>query len=269
MIVDGKQIAEEILEKTKAGALALPNPPSFLAIAVAPSPATESYLKMKRKQAGDVGIRMEVKTFEHSTTDKLIALIREATEDAIIVQLPLPADIDMRAVLDSIPVTKDADVLGAETRRAQALMHPIAAAIQEVLHHGNVNPRGKRVVVVGKGWLVGAPAAGWLRSVGAQVEVVTRDQGELKQALAMADIVVAGAGVAGLIGKNDIKAGAAVIDIGTSELGGSIAGDVQPEVADVAGLFTPVPGGVGPITVAFLLKNVVLLAERKQALLRL
>jgi methylenetetrahydrofolate dehydrogenase (NADP+)/methenyltetrahydrofolate cyclohydrolase len=85
----------------------------------------------------------------------------------------------------------------------------------------------------------------------------------LKDALHEADIVVTGAGAAGLIGKDDVKQGVVIIDIGTSELGGSLAGDVRPEVAEVASLFTPVPGGVGPITVAFLLSNVVTLAERQ------
>jgi len=262
MIVDGRTIAREILEETKERALRLPKPPSFLAVAVAPLPATESYLKMKREQAASVGIEMNVRIYESSTTEELVKMLAEVTEDAVIVQLPMPDAIDLHTVLDAIPPEKDADVLARYTREKQMLMHPVAAAVREILTRNAVDPNGKCVTVVGKGWLVGAPAAAWLRSVGAQVTVVTRDEGNLKDALREADIVVTGAGAAGLIGKDDVKQGVVIIDIGTSELGGSLTGDVHPEVAEAASLFTPVPGGVGPVTVAFLLSNVVTLAER-------
>lgn len=262
MIIDGRAIARDILKETKERALRLPKPPSFLAVAVAPLPATESYLKMKREQASSVGIEMNVRLYESSTTEELVKILGEITEDAVIVQLPMPDVIDLHTVLDAIPPEKDADVLARRTREEQMLMHPVAAAVREILKRNAVEPSGKRVTVVGKGWLVGAPAAAWLRSVGAQVTVVTRNEGNLKDALRDADIVVTGAGMAGLIGKDDVRRGVVVIDIGTSELGGSLAGDVRPEVAEVASLFTPVPGGVGPITVAFLLQNVVTLAER-------
>jgi methylenetetrahydrofolate dehydrogenase (NADP+)/methenyltetrahydrofolate cyclohydrolase len=262
MIINGREIAGEIREATKAIALRLTRPPSFLAVAVAPSPATVSYLKMKREQAAQVGIHMEVRTYVEATTKELVEMLGQVTEDAVIIQLPLPSEVDTHAVLDAIPPGKDADVLATHTREERVLMHPVAAAVREVLVRGAIEPKAKRVTVVGNGWLVGSPAAAWLRSVGADVTVVTREEGNVKEALLAADIIVTGAGVAGLIGKADIKPGAAVIDIGTSELGGTVAGDASPDVAEVAGLFTPVPGGVGPITVAFLLRNVALLAER-------
>lgn len=262
MIIDGKAIAREIREEVKVRALRLPKQPSFLAVAVSPSPATESYLKMKREQAAMVGIQMNVRIYQEATTEELVAILAQVEEDAVIIQLPMPDTIDMHAVLDAIPPEKDADVLATRTREENALMHPVAAAVCEILERSALDPKGKKVTVVGKGWLVGAPAAAWLRSLGAEVTVVTRDEGNLKEALRGAEIIVSGAGVAGLIGKDAIKPGAVVIDIGTSELGGSISGDVRREVAEVAGLFTPVPGGVGPITVACLLRNIVTLAER-------
>lgn len=260
MIIDGKAIARDILEETKREVQALSFQPSFLAVAVAPSPATESYLRMKHRQAADVGIRMDVRSYEHATTEELVALLQGAREDALIVQLPLPDTIDTQAVLEAIPSEKDADVLSAKTRERGNPTHPVAAAVREILVRSNVNVAGKRATVVGNGWLVGAPVAEWLRSSGALVTIVTREEGNLKKSLHDADIIVSGAGSAGLIGKEDIQPGSAVIDIGTSELGGTLAGDVQPDVAEIAGLFTPVPGGVGPITVAFLLKNVVALS---------
>ncbi len=261
MIIDGRAIAREILIEVKDRAARLPQSPSFLAIAVAPLPATESYLKMKREQAASVGIRMNVHVLDHVTTDELVVLLGQVHEDAVIVQLPMPDAIDMHTVLDAIPANKDADVLATSTRTAGVLTHPVAAAVHEVLARAHINPRGKRVTVVGKGWLVGAPVAAWLQSVDTKVTVVTKDEGNLADALKDAEIIVSGAGIAGLVTKEMITPGAIVVDVGTSELGGSMKGDVAPDVADIASVFTPVPGGVGPITVACLLRNVVTLVE--------
>ena len=264
-IIDGKAIADRIVERVKKRAEALPEEPSFLAIAVAPSAATQSYLRMKQRQAKRAGIRMEVRVYDETNTERLIEILEQAPEDAVIVQLPLPENIDTRRVLDAIPPRKDADVLSSRTRKEKILMHPVAAAIRSVLAERNLDPKGRKATVVGQGWLVGAPAADWLRMAGATVTTVTKDTGTLGQACRDADIIVTGAGVAGLITPDQVRPGTAVIDIGTSELGGSIAGDVDPEVSRVAGLFTPVPGGVGPITVAHLFENVVTLAESGRA----
>ncbi|MEA2701818.1 MAG: methylenetetrahydrofolate dehydrogenase / methenyltetrahydrofolate cyclohydrolase [Candidatus Parcubacteria bacterium] len=266
MIIDGKAIAARIVSRVKERAAALPERPSFLAIGVAPSAATRSYLLMKQRQAERGGIRMEVRLYDQETTEGLIRALAQAEEDAVIVQLPLPENIDTQRVLDAIPSHKDADVLSPRTRREGSLLHPVAAAIKSVLAEGSLDPKGKKATVIGQGWLVGAPAADWLRSVGASVTTVTKDFGILGEACHDADIIVTGAGVAGLITPDQVRPGAAVIDIGTSELGGSIAGDADPEVARVAGLFTPVPGGVGPLTVAHLLENVVTVAERQRDL---
>lgn len=265
MILDGRAIAAEVLDDVRARAARLPEGPSFLALAVAPSAATESYLRMKARQAEGVGIRMEVRVLADATEDELLRVVRDAAQDAVIVQLPLPAHMRQERVLEGIPPEKDADVLSPVTRAQGVLVHPVAGAIQKVLKAAGTDPQGKRAVVVGNGWLVGQPAAAWLRTVCADVTVVTKSEGDLAAACREADIFVSGAGVAGLIGPEAVKPGATVIDVGTSELGGSIAGDVRPEAAAVAGAFTPVPGGVGPITVACLLSNVVDLAEARFA----
>lgn len=258
MIIDGKAIAGEILEETKRLAIALPEVPSFTAIAVAPSPATESYLRIKRRLAEDAGIHMEVLTpDEGSTTEELVALIQGDARDALIVQLPLPGHIDQEAVLAAIPVEKDADVLSSATRERDALMHPIAGAIHEIWIRSHVDPIDKSVVVIGNGWLVGQPVTAWLKKRGVRVTVVTKDSGDISEACQNADIVISGTGVPGLVTRDMVKEGVVIIDVGTSELGGSIAGDVSPDVADIASVFTPVPGGVGPIAVACLMKNVV------------
>jgi len=262
MIVDGKEIAKDILEETKTSASSLLRTPSFAAIAVAPSPATESYLRIKRRLAKDAGIDMEVVTPpETITTEELVALIENDTHDALIVQLPLPEHIDLETVLVAIPAHKDADVLSAETRTSGSLMHPIAGAVASIFARHDIDPVGKEVVVIGNGWLVGQPVSMWLAGLGANVTIVTKESGDIAKVTAAAEIIVSGAGVSGLVTKDMVKDGVVIIDVGTSELGGSIAGDVAPEVADVASVFTPVPGGVGPIAVACLMKNVVELAR--------
>ncbi|HEY0010899.1 MAG TPA: bifunctional 5,10-methylenetetrahydrofolate dehydrogenase/5,10-methenyltetrahydrofolate cyclohydrolase [Candidatus Paceibacterota bacterium] len=261
MVIDGRTIAKGMLERTKTRAEALPEAPSFLAIAVAPDPATQSYLRMKQQLAVRAGVRMDVRMYDEHSTAGLVQLLSQVSEDAVIVQLPLPGNIDTEQVLDSIPSTKDADVLSSRTRETGALTHPVAGAIKAVLEEAGVRASGKAAVVVGQGWLVGLPATEWLRREGAIVQAVTKEEGDIKSACIGADIIVSGAGVANLIRPDYVRPGAVVIDIGTSELGGSLAGDVDPRVAEVASVYTPVPGGIGPITVACLLENVVLLAE--------
>lgn len=266
MIVNGKAIAEEVLDEAKREALLLDRAPSFVAFAVAPSPATLSYLRMKTRQAEAAGIAMNVRELpEKSTTEEIIDEIQAAGEDAVIVQLPLPDHVDMMRVLEAIPEDKDADVLSPLARTQGNILHPIAASIERILANGGVKTEGKRAVVIGQGWLVGQPATAWLRAAGADVATVTRESGDLSSMVPDADIVVSGAGSPGLITADLVKEGAAVIDVGTSELGGSIAGDVAPDVAQKAGLFTPVPGGVGPVAVAYLMKNVVHLARLRNA----
>lgn len=263
MIIDGRALAKEVLAQVRVETEG--KNPSFVAFVVAPSPATKSYLLVKERQAREAGIEMHIRELPESvTTDAMIEDIRAVEEDALIVQLPLPSHIDTEHVLRAIPVEKDADVLSIAAREYGTLVHPIAASVADILERGKVRVSGARAVVVGEGWLVGQPVARWLRKEGAQVEVVTRETGSLAEALKAADIVVSGAGSPGLITTSMVPEGAVVIDVGTSELGGSLAGDVAPEVADKASLFTPVPGGVGPLAVSYLMKNVAVLSRLRK-----
>lgn len=260
MNLDWKQIAADVLEEARREANGLF--PSFLAIAVDPSPATRSYLSIKKRQAERAGIRMEVCELPlESTTEEVVAAVRNAQEGAVIVQLPLPDSIDTEAVLGAIPVEKDADVLSPQARSELRVMHPIAASVADILSRAGKKVEGAKVAVVGQGWLVGRPVAEWLLKEGAQVSVVTKEEGDLKDALSGAEVVVSGAGSPGIVTKSFVEPGAIVIDVGTSELGGSLMGDVEEGVAEVAGLLTPVPGGVGPIAVAYLMKNVATLSR--------
>jgi len=166
-----------------------------------------------------------------------------------------------------IPIEKDADVLSSVAREefrnatVGALLPPIVAAVVEIFKNTKVKPLGKKAVVLGTGFLVGAPVATWLTQQGADVTVLNSKSADLSAALRAADIVVSGAGSPHLIKPDMLKQGVVLIDAGTSESSGEIVGDADPACAPKCSLFTPVPGGLGPIAVACLFGNAVTLAE--------
>ncbi len=259
MIIDGRAIAQEVLARTKARAEKLPHPPRVVAyVAQGPTPATRSYLNIKKRSAEAAGCIFE------ETSDR--ATLADA--DAALVQLPVSSEDG--AMFDTLPIGKDADVLSAGARAkfargdADALLPPVVGAIEEIFKTYDVDPRGKTAAVIGNGFLVGAPVATWLRQQGAGVSVwtVEDDEEEKAAALRTADLIVSGAGAPHLITSDLIQDDVVLIDAGTSELGGEVVGDADPSCAEVCSLFTPVPGGVGPLAVAKLFENAVTLAER-------
>lgn len=260
MIIDGRHIAKEILSQVRANVQKLGAVPIVRVITLAPSPATKSYLKIKEKQAREAGMKLEVLELqEDAGTDEVIHAIKSIGADAVLVQLPLPASIDTKEVLNAIPVERDADVL-SDKARSGSLLPPVVGAVKEILEHSQVSVEGKGVVVLGRGWLVGEPIAKWLEREGALVASYGKDDFDSSK-LKQADIIVSGVGQAGLIKKEDLKEGVVLIDAGTSESGGALAGDIEPDCAEVASVFTPVPGGVGPIAVAYLFQNVLTLKQ--------
>ena len=240
MLVDGKKIAEDII----AG-LGVSLQGKRLGIVVGTQDsATDSFIKIKSRVAARLGVVV--------VRGELEELIK--TCDGVIVQLPIP---NSEALLAALPPQKDVDALGP----SPLVRAPVAEAIKEVLRLHDVRPRGKIAVVVGAGRLVGAPAAKLLRELGAEVSVITQTSGSLVE-LKTADIVVLGVGEPGFIKTEMLKQDVVLIDAGTSEQGGRLAGDADPACAAVASVFTPVPGGIGPIAVAMIFKNLSDLARR-------
>lgn len=269
MIIDGRALASEVLARAKARAEKLPRVPRILVIAANDTPATKSYLAIKKKRAEDAGCVLEELHFDPhaATTEELRDAVIAAEADAIIVQLPLPAGIDARGVCDVIPLRKDSDILSSAARMKfeadeyDALVPPVVGAVAEILRAHNVDPAGKRAVVIGSGWLVGKPCATWLSHKKTDVTHLSFRSGSVAP-LKEADIIVSGVGSPHFIKPEMLKPGVVLIDAGTSESGGTLAGDADPSCAPVCALFTPVPGGVGPIAVAKLFENAVILAER-------
>ena len=276
MIIDGRAMAAEIVAATRESIRSLNRELVVRAVVASPTAATESYLRTKSTQAHEAGMHMEiVRVPENATDQEVMDKIMEAGADSVLVQLPLPQTFNQRLILDEIPLAKDADVLSAAAyekfvyREESSLLPPVTAAIKEVLMRSysessddwTKDIAGKRAVVLGSGRLVGQPAAVWLEEMGADVVVLTKNSGGLEEML-QADILVLGAGSPHLVRPNMIKEGVVLIDAGTSESNGAIAGDADPSCAEKARIFTPVPGGMGPIAVACLFQNVALLALR-------
>jgi methylenetetrahydrofolate dehydrogenase (NADP+) / methenyltetrahydrofolate cyclohydrolase len=266
MVVDGKALAAALLLDTKQRAEALADfgVPTLAIITCDPNFETRKYLALKERKAAAAGVKVVVHELpQNATTVELVAAVEAAVVSAsgVVVQLPLPAHVNREAVLAAVPPSHDPDGF-AYGKVDTACQSPVVVAIATILARFNIEVRGKQVVVVGEGRLVGVPAAHYFRQAGAVVAVVTSATADPASVTMAADILVTGAGQPGLITSTMVKDGVVVLDAGTSEDGGVLVGDVLPSVADKALVFTPVPGGIGPLTVAALLSNTVTLAEQ-------
>lgn len=261
MIIDGKAIAKDIYREIANQVTHAPQTPHLTVFTCSPNFETQKYLHLKKRKAAEVGIDVNIIELpETLTTHEVVLSVAHACmqTDGIIMQLPLPEHIDTEAVLDAIPKKYDVDGMHYDGT-ADTFMSPVVAAIAEIAQRQDILFASQKVVVVGHGKLVGAPAAAWARNQGARVTVLTaQSKGEdSAEAYASADILILGAGVPGLVQPSMIKEGVIIFDAGTSEDSGELKGDAHPGCVKKASLMTPVPGGIGPITIAALLRNVV------------
>ncbi len=263
MIVNGKEIANDIVEALLKERGILPGVIQLGVVMAQGDVATASFVRIKERVAGRLGVEVVREILpEDATTNDAIAAVNKMVQETqgVIVQLPLPDAIDTDTVLRALPSSHDVDAVGPGR---QVVLPPVAEAISEIFTRENISAQNKKAVVVGAGRLVGAPAARLLRDMGAEVTVVTQTEGSLSE-LKDADIVVLGAGKSGMVKPNMLKEGVVLIDAGTSEQSGRVMGDADPACAEVASIFTPVPGGVGPIAVAMIFKNLLSLISYKK-----
>lgn len=224
-------------------------------------PASASFVKIKERVADKLRVVVvrELLDAEATTESALRALERLVKNCAgVIVQMPLPPHIDLGVILEALPPEKDVDAI---TENQKLVRAPVAEAVSEVFVRAGVSALQKNAIVVGAGKLVGAPVAELLNELGAKVTVITRNEGSLMD-LKDADIVILGAGDPGMVTPDMLKEGVVLIDAGTSEASGRLVGDADPKCAEVASVFTPVPGGVGPIAVSLIFKNLFVLARK-------
>lgn len=263
MILDGRAVAEDIYTELTNRRAAYDKPLTLGIVVGGANPVIEQFVKIKERAAARLGIEMiRVDLPQYSNTEAAIEVVRTLAEktNALIVQLPLPSEIDTTAVLSEIPSGKDVDAINPLQSMAHLVEAPVALAVVALLKRGDVQIEGKKAVVIGAGRLVGAPSAALLRKLGAEVSIFTLDEGSTLD-LKDADIIVCGAGNPGFVNPEHIKDGVAIIDAGASEESGIIRGDADPACADKASVFTPVPGGVGPVAVAMIFKNLLDLVE--------
>ena len=259
MIIDGKQIAERIYSELTNTISHLLSAPHMTIITCAPTAATQTYLTYKTAAATRVGVLATIITLppDSTTDDCMVAIARASIQtDGIVVQLPLPKHIDTDIVINAIPASLDID--GLRYPKAQTnFLPPVAGAVAEIARTHGVTFRNKQAVVVGYGRLVGQPCAAYLKASDATVEVITDTIVGEEARIKAADVLVLGTGQPGLITPDMIKDDVMVFDAGTAEVGDRLRGDADPSCAEKASLYTPVPGGIGPITIALLLKNCV------------
>ena len=277
-IIDGKAISASERERIKekvAGLSELGVVPCLAVIIVGEDPASKVYVRNKHKACESVGFKSVVcEMNEETTTEELVAKVNEFASDegvdGILVQLPLPRHIDEKAVIKAIPPEKDVDAFTLENVGAIMTGDPVflpctPAGIMKMLEYKNVAIEGKECVVVGRSNIVGKPMAMLLLSKNGTVTVCHSRTKDLASVTSRADILVAAVGKPRFISADMVKPGAVVIDVGINrEPDGKLCGDVDFEgVSAVASMITPVPGGVGPMTITTLLSNTLRAAERR------
>ena len=271
-VIDGKAAAAELRAEVAAEVAALPRAPGLATLLVGDDPASQIYVRNKRRLCVEAGMR---DLHRHVPGDvsqgELAGIIDELADDAgvtgILLQLPLPVQLDANALLARIPPQKDVDGLTERSAGRLALGTPglvpcTPSGVMHLLDRAGVVLEGAEAVVVGRSSLVGKPQAQLLLGRNATVTTCHSRTRDLASVTRRADVLVAAAGVPRMIGPDAVKPGAVVIDVGMHRLESGLCGDVDTaRVAEVASAITPVPGGVGPMTIAMLLRNTVLAAR--------
>jgi methylenetetrahydrofolate dehydrogenase (NADP+)/methenyltetrahydrofolate cyclohydrolase len=276
--IDGKAVAAAVREGVRAEvaeyAETAGRAPVLATVLVGEDPASQIYIRNKREACEEVGMGSRHHGLDAGTSeDDLLALVAALGEDddvdGILVQLPVPDQIDPDAVVAAIDPGKDVD--GLTPTNAGLLAHGVPglvpctpAGVMELLRHEGVDLEGAEAVVVGRSKLVGVPVARLLLSANATVTVCHSRTRDLPAVCSRADVLVAAVGVPRLLGADAIKPGAVVIDVGMNRAEDGLCGDVDYEAAaGVAAAITPVPGGVGPMTIAMLLVNTLAAARAR------
>ncbi len=271
-ILDGKAVSKHLRAQFKSEIQTLKakqgRPPGLAVVIVGEDPASQIYVGAKVKACGEVGIKsFEYKEPSSISKEKLKARIEELNQhpevDGILVQLPLPESLPTEEVLSWIDPRKDADCLTAENLGLLWTGRPrtkpcTPSGVMEILKFYDINPSGMKAAVVGRSQIVGKPMSLLLSDANATVTLCHSKTKNMSEILRGCDLVVVAAGRPLLIGKSDVKAGAVVIDVGIHRDHGKVFGDVRfDELKGHALAATPVPGGVGPMTITMLLKNTI------------
>lgn len=269
VILDGRKLSEKILNKIKKEIKNRHLKLTLAVILVGENPVSKMYVSKKQKACEKVGINFKLFRFSaRISSQKLKLEIRKITKNkkisGIIVQLPLPKKINSQEILNLIPVKKDVDVLSEKnTLTRQGLVKvlpPVVSGINHFLKEYRISLKGKNIVIVGAGKLVGKPASEWFFSKKVRVSAVDKSTKNIPSLTKKADIIITGVGKPNLIKGDMVKKGVVIVDAGTSFYKGKLTGDVDfKSISKKAKYITPVPGGVGPMTVACLIENLLVI----------
>ena len=275
MVIDGKQLASEIIEELKKEREAILKKIRLAVVLVGDNPASLSFIKQKEKVAQELNI--DFRLYQYPETIKTKELRKKVSEicrvtynRGVVVQLPLPASINSQVVLNAILPLKDPDILSEKNLggfyvNRLIVLPPVIEAIKFLLKKYQIPIEGKIVLLIGRGQLVGKPAALWFINQRATVIVANSKTQNLQDLIKMADIIVSSAGVPNLITGEMVKQGVVIFDSAVVSEAGKLKGDSDfDSLQDKAALLTPVPGGLGPLTVAFLFKNLLELVKQQK-----
>lgn len=273
-IIDGRKLRDEILSGIKKEIENLSFKPVFCDVLVGDDPASVQYVNMKKKTAFSVGVDFYDAHFSESiTTEELVNEIKKINNipniSGVIVQLPLPAHLNNKEILDAIDAHLDVDCLNSVStenfyNNNNELVYPTALACVYILDSLNLDLSGKNIVVLGQGRLVGKPVAHILKERGLSVSCIDSKTENTDQIIKNADVIISAIGRGKFIKGDMLKDGVVIVDAGTSEEYGSIVGDIDDvSVSGIASFMTSTPGGVGPVTIAMLLKNILTVAKNK------
>lgn len=277
--LDGKALAQKVKERVRQEAAGLPRRPGLAMVLVGEDPASHVYVRGKSRDCEQCGIYSETYDLPENTTQtQLLALVEELNRrediDGIIVELPLPAHLDERQVLEAVAPDKDVDCFhpfnaGKLFVGEKGFLPCTPAGIMELLEEYHIDPAGKRAVVVGRSNIVGKPVAMLLMKKDATVTICHSKTEGLAEICRQADILVAAVGKRGVLTADMVKEGAVVIDVAMNrDEDGKLCGDLDhTATAEKAAYLSPVPGGVGPMTRAVLMENTLFAAKKRQNLL--
>lgn len=256
ILLDGKNLSAKIKDEIKGNVESYKETPVLAVVTIGDDPASKIYVNNKKKACEYVGMSFLHLSFDETVSEeKVIKKIKELNKDkfinGIIVQLPLPKKFNEDRIVNTVDINKDVDGF----RNGSAFVPPVAYGVMEIFDYYKINLEGKNVVVIGRSKAVGIPMVRECLKRNATVTICHSKTENLKQYTKNADILIVAAGKKNIISKSMIKKDAVIIDVGINRANKKICGDVNPNVMDKCSYLTPVPGGVGPMTVVMLVKN--------------
>lgn len=259
---DGKQVRNKILAETKQRIESMDRKPVLAVFWIGDNEVSGHYVALKKKVAEDLGVDFRLIKFPESVTqEEVIKKINDVNDDkevdGVMVQIPVPNHLDQKKIIEAISPEKDIDGLRYCLGLDSQFKPPVVLAILKAIEDSGKKIEESKIAVVGRGFLVGAPLIRILNDQAQDLVVADRNTGDIADLTLNSDIIISATGSPKIIKPGMVNPGAVLIDAGTAEVSGELLGDIDPKLYEIASYYTPVPGGIGPVTVAMLMKNLV------------